>query len=233
MWRECTAGKNSRWPKRFMPDLSFQITGVQPAAKGLTPLLRFNVSLANQTARQSVYAALLHVQIHIQSPARSYSPEEKERLRELFGPPDRWQHTLRNRFWTSVTTVVNGFTGETRVPLLVPCTCDLTFAATKYFYALEDGDVPLLFLFSGTVFYESNNGQMQIEQVARDKECRYRMPLSAWKTQMEHHYPNSALLNLRRDVFDRLYAFKCDQGLATWEQALEQLLAATSLEVLA
>jgi hypothetical protein len=216
-----------------MPELSFSITGVEPAAKGLTPLLRFSLALANQTARQSVYAALLHVQIQIQAPARSYSPEEKERLRELFGPPDRWQHTLRNRFWTSVTAIVNGFTDETRVSLLVPCTCDLTFAATKYFYALEDGDVPLLFLFSGTVFYESAGGKMQIEQVARDKECHYRMPLSVWKTQMERHYPNSALLNLRRDVFDRLYAFKCEQGLATWEQALEQLLASTPLEVAA
>jgi hypothetical protein len=214
-----------------MPDLNFEITGAEPAAKGLTPLLRFHLALANQTAGQNVYAALLHVQIQIQSPARSYSPEEKERLRELFGPPDRWQHTLRNRFWTSVTAVVNGFTDKTRLPLLVPCTCDLTFAATKYFYALEDGDVPLLFLFSGTVFYESAGGRMQIEQIAWDKECRFRMPLSAWKTQMEHHYPNSALLNLRRDVFDRLYAFKRDQGLATWEQALEQLLAATPLEV--
>jgi hypothetical protein len=216
-----------------MPELSFSITGVEPAAKGLTPLLRFSLALANQPARQSVYAALLHVQIQIQAPARSYSPEEKERLRELFGPPDRWQHTLRNRFWTSVTAIVNGFTDETRVSLLVPCTCDLTFAATKYFYALEDGDVPLLFLFSGTVFYESAGGKMQIEQVARDKECHYRMPLSVWKTQMERHYPNSALLNLRRDVFDRLYAFKCEQGLATWEQALEQLLASTPLEVAA
>jgi hypothetical protein len=32
----------------------------------------------------------------------------------------------------------------------VTCTYDLEVVAAKYFYALEDGEVPLEFLFSGT-----------------------------------------------------------------------------------
>ena len=37
-------------------------------------------------------------------------------------------------------------------------------------------------------------------------------------------YPNTAWLNLRKDVFDRLLAYKSRRGLPTWEQAVESLL---------
>ena len=34
---------------------------------------------------------------------------------------------------------------------------------------------------------------------------------------MEHYYPNTAWLCLRKDVFDRLYRYKSRRGLPTWE----------------
>jgi hypothetical protein len=42
---------------------------------------------------------------------------------------------------------------------------------------------------------------------------------------MDRHYPNTAFMWLERGVFDRLYEFKRHHGFATWEQALERLLA--------
>ena len=50
---------------------------------------------------------------------------------------------------------VPAFTGSTTATLTIPCTLDLDVAATKYFHGLDDGDIPLLFLFSGSVFYEA------------------------------------------------------------------------------
>jgi hypothetical protein len=41
---------------------------------------------------------------------------------------------------------------------------------------------------------------------------------------MDTYYPNSAWINLRRDVFDRLYRYKMQHGIPTWEQALERAL---------
>ncbi len=41
---------------------------------------------------------------------------------------------------------------------------------------------------------------------------------------MEHYYPNSAWLNLRRDTFERLKNYKMRRGMPTFEQALESLL---------
>ncbi len=107
----------------------------------------------------------------------------------------------------------------------MPCTFDLNVSATKYFYALEDGEVPLLFLFSGTIFYENDEGHLQISQVSWNKECTYRMPITIWKKMMDHHYPNSAWLSLGRDLFERLYAFRRREGLADWDQTIARLLA--------
>jgi hypothetical protein len=114
---------------------------------------------------------------------------------------------------------------RTEAALVVPCTFDLNVAATKYFYALEDGEVPLLFLFSGTVFYSDPHGRLQIQQISWEKEAAWRMPIGAWREMMDRHYPNTAFMWLDRGVFDRLYEFKRRQGFATWEQTMERLLA--------
>lgn len=108
--------------------------------------------------------------------------------------------------------------------LPVPCSYDFNVAATKYFYALAAGDVPLTLLFSGTMFYAADDGRLQVAQIPWDQEADFRLPVQVWRELMEHYYPNSAWLCLRRDIFDRLYAFKREHGLPTWEQALEQLL---------
>jgi hypothetical protein len=106
----------------------------------------------------------------------------------------------------------------------VPCTFDLNVAATKYFYALDEGEIPLLFLFSGSAFYISAEGKLQVERISWDKECTYRVPVKRWKDLMEQHYPNCAWLYLERDVFARLYEYRRRNGIATWEQTVEALL---------
>jgi hypothetical protein len=44
---------------------------------------------------------------------------------------------------------------------------------------------------------------------------------------IDHYYPNSAWLYLRRDVFDRLYQYKVRHGIPSWEQVIEHVLAGT------
>jgi len=208
-----------------MPDLSFQIVGVEAAASGVTPLLQFKLQMNNVPATEIIPAVILNAQIQIQSVRRSYTPREKERLSEIFGATERWGQTLRNRLWTHVNATVPPFTGYTEILLPVPCTYDLNVVAGKYFYGLEGDDVPLLFLFSGTMFYEFD-GRLQIQRISWEKECEFRMPIKTWKALMDQHFPNSAWLYLQRDVFDRLYDYKRQHGLATWEQTIEHLLGA-------
>ena len=137
-----------------MPDLDFRILGVEAANYGIAPLLHFKLEVTNQPANEMIQSVMLQAQIQIHPTLRSYQPEEKEKLGELFGTPDRWGQTLRARLWTHANANVPQFPGRTEAILSVPCTFDLNVSATKYFYALEDGEVPLLFLFSGTIFYQ-------------------------------------------------------------------------------
>ncbi len=207
-----------------MPDLDYRVTGVRAATRGVTPLLHFRLEITNTPEEQTIHAVILQAQIQIQSSQRSYLPREKEKLVELFSTPDRWGQTLRNKLWAHATLSLSEFTGSIETILPVPCTYDLNVAATKYFHALEGEDVPLLFLFSGTVFYATADGRLQVERVSWDKECVFRMPVAVWGEMMDEHYPNSAWIYLQRDVFERLLDYKREQGLPTWEATLERLL---------
>ena len=209
-----------------MPDLDFKITGVEAAVHGIAPLLHFQLEVTNTPADEVIQSIQLQAQIQIQSTQRAYEPAEKEKLGELFGTPDRWGQTLRARLWTHASATVRQFTEKTTTVLSVPCTFDLNVSATKYFYALEGGEVPLLFLFSGTIFYHAPDGRLQIQQISWNKECAYRMPIAVWKTMMDQHYPNTAWLSLERGLFERLYAFRRREGLADWDQTIARLLPA-------
>jgi hypothetical protein len=109
----------------------------------------------------------------------------------------------------------------------VTCTYDLEVVAAKYFYALEDGEVPLEFLFSGTVFYAAEGGRLQTDRISWEKEAEFRLPVRLWKEMMDHYFPNSAWIRLHRDAFDQLYDYKIRMGLPTWEATMEALLRAS------
>jgi hypothetical protein len=214
-----------------MPDLNFRVTQVEPAAKGIVPLLLFHLEVTNTPPDERIESAILQVQIQFRCPLRTYNSAEKEKLVELFGTPDRWGQTLRNRLWTLASTTVSSFSGSAMARMAVPCTFDLNVSAAKYFYALEEGDVPLLFLFSGTVFYLAQDGRLQAQRISHEKECAWRMPASTWRDLMDHLWPGAAWIVLQREVFDRLSEFKRQNALPTWDQTLDRLFEQSNQEL--
>ncbi|MBA3767206.1 MAG: hypothetical protein H0W99_09505 [Acidobacteria bacterium] len=207
-----------------MPDLDFQVEGAESVAHAAAPLLVFKLRIASKDANEAIHSVALRCQIQIEATRRSYNEKEQKRLLDLYGEPERWAQTLRTTLWTHASVIVTPFTGSTIVELPVPCTFDFNVAATKYFAGLEDGEVPLCLLFSGTIFYETAEGALQISQISWEKEAKYRLPVRVWQEMMDFYYPNSVWLSLRRDAFDLLYQYKMRRGIPTWEQALERLL---------
>ena len=213
-----------------MPDLSFQIESATVVPFAAVPMLAFRLQIRNAVPNEAIHTIALRCQIQIEVTRRRYSPGEQERLLDLFGQPDRWSQTLRNLLWTHATVLVPGFSGPSGVvDLQVPCTFDFNIAATKYFAGLTDGEIPLNMLFSGTVFYAPEDSPLQVAPISWEKEARYRLPVTLWREMMESYYPNSVWLNLHRDVFERLYRYKMQRGIPTWEQALEQVLDSESV----
>ncbi|HXP68092.1 MAG TPA: DUF6084 family protein [Candidatus Dormibacteraeota bacterium] len=210
-----------------MPELNFQIEGAKPVPYGASPLLAFELRVTNSGPEPAIHTVVLRAQIQIEVTRRRYTPEEQAKLLDLFGEPSRWGQTLKNMLWTNAIVIVPGFEKETIAQLQVPCTFDFNVGATKYFHGLSEGDLPLNFLFSGTVFYADGNEQLQVAPISWEKEAKFKLPLKTWKDLIDHYYPNSAWLYLRRDVFDRLYQYKVRHGITSWEQVIERVLAGT------
>lgn len=213
-----------------MPDLDFRVQSAEVLEYAAVPTLLFRMSVENST-EEEVRSVALHSQIRIAATRRHYDEEEQRRLWELFGEPHQWGGTLRSMVWTHTNVTVPRFTGGTTFEMPVTCTYDPEVVGTKYFRALEDGEVPLEFLFSGQIFYRGEGGALQIVQIPWEKEAEFRLPIGLWKDMIEYYFPNTAWLRIHRDTFDRLHDYKSRKGLLSWEETLEGLLQASEEEV--
>lgn len=207
-----------------MPDLNFAVESAEPVTFAVVPTINFKIRITDADFPQKIESVLLRCQIQIQVTRRQYTDEEKAHLFELFGEPERWGQTLKTLLWTHANATVKPFETTTELDLHVPCSFDFNVAATKYFAGLDAGEVPLEFLFSGTIFYRDEENNLQIEQISWEKEANFKLPVSVWREMIEHYYPNQAWLNLRLDVFEKLREYKTKNFIPTWEKTFEKLL---------
>ncbi|HEY7213751.1 MAG TPA: DUF6084 family protein [Thermoanaerobaculia bacterium] len=205
-----------------MSDLSFAVLGARAVPYAAVPTLVFRLRIAEATGER-IHTIALRCQIQIEPRRRHYSADEEERLLELFGEPQRWGQTLKTILWTHASLMVPGFTGSTEVDLPVTCTYDFEVTAAKYFHGLDDGEIPLLLLFSGTVFTRGQSG-FSVEPVPWEKEASFRLPVRVWRELMDHYFPGGAWIRLRRDSLDALHRFRGRRALPSWDDALEVLL---------
>jgi hypothetical protein len=213
-----------------VPDLSFEVVDAEVLPFAAVPSLLFKLRVEN-LEDEPIRSVALNTQIRISATQRHYEAGEQEWLLELFGEPSRWKNTLRSLLWTHTVLQIPPFSSSTVVDMPVPCTYDLEVVAAKYFHALQDGEVPLEFLFSGTVFYTEKGGWLQTARISWEKDAEFRLPVRLWKEMMEHYFPNSAWIRLRRDAFDLLYDYKVRRGFPTWEAAVEALVSMDEQEV--
>jgi hypothetical protein len=208
----------------FAPELRFSVLDGGVLRHAAVPTLRFVLSVGTVGAAAQVRSVALNVEVRIAATRRRYVEAERDKLVDLFGPSEEWGRNLKTLHWTNLTVQVPSFTGTTEIELPITCTYDLEVSASRYFDALEDGEVPLEFLFSGTVFYAGADGRLQVGRIGWDKDAEYRLPVTAWREMIDRYFPDSAWLRLRRAEFDRLAAYKTRHTLVTWEQVVDKLL---------
>jgi hypothetical protein len=209
-----------------MPDLQFQIEGAEATPNAASPQISFKLRITNNEPG-AVHSIGLRAQVQIEPVRRRYTSVEQQHLKDLFGEPERWSKTVQPLLWANVAVTVPAFEGGTVVDVPVPCTFDFNVAVTKYVYGLENGEIPTSLLFSGTVFHAGGMG-LQIAQIPWDRSATFKLPVQVWKDMMNAHYPNTAWIALRRDVFERLYEFKSRYGIPNWEQTFERMLGVTA-----
>jgi hypothetical protein len=206
-----------------MAELVFDCIGAAPDKYAVAPSMSLKLRIS-ETTGQRVDAIALRCQIRIEPARRKYSAEEAERLNDLFGDTARWADTLKPMQFTTVATMVPGFTGSTEVDLPILFTYDLEIGTTRYFTGLEGGEIPFLLLFSGTVF-STVDGRLSIQQVPWSKEAHYRLPLTVWQEAIDVHFPDSAWIKMSRSTLDELLRFKSGAALPTWDATIAALLS--------
>jgi len=207
-----------------MVQLAFDCLDGRPDRYAASPTLCFKLRIAEITGAE-VHSIALRCQIRIQPQKRRYSAAEAERLRDLFGDTPRWGDTVHPIQFAMVSVLVPGFQSNTEIDLPVACSYDLEVAAGRYFDALRDGEIPLLFLFSGTVFYKNQTTSgLAVSQVPWHKDTSYRLPVTAWRQLMDLYFPNSGWLRLSRETVDALCRFKSQHAVAGWDEAMSILL---------
>jgi hypothetical protein len=211
-----------------MAELSFDCIGARADRYAVVPSFTLTLRIS-ETTGQPIDAIVLRCQIRIEPVRRRYTDAEAERLNDLFGETQRWSDTLKPLQFTLLTAMVPSFTGSTELDLPVPFSYDLEIASTRYFSALDSGEIPLLMLFSGTIFARVD-GRLQVQQVPWSKEASFRLPVSVWRDSVNAHFPNSAWIRMSRETLDELIRFKNRKALFTWDATLTALLAEASQE---
>ena len=205
-----------------MAELSFTVVDVVPEPNAAAPHLLARIRV-EETTEDRVHALALRAQIRIEPQRRRYDDTEERALLDLFGDRSRFAETLRPFAWLHATTVAQGFTGSTEIELPLPCTYDFEVSGTTYLHALRDGEIPLLFLFSGTVFTRGTTG-FSVAQVPWDREARYRLPVAVWRDLMETWFPGTEWVRMRRETVEALAHYRHVRGLTTWDDAVTTLL---------
>jgi hypothetical protein len=201
----------------------FTVLDAEPVPYAAAPTLRFHLHVDDPLGR-AIQTIALSTQIQIDPARRVYDAETMARLVELFGPPERWAATTQVFRWANVSALVPGFTGATSFALDVPCTYDLEVAASKYFYSLPGGAVPLSFLFNGMVLYQGEHDRLQIMQVPWSCVARWEMPVASWQAMMRAYYPGGSWVRVQSDTLDALAERKAAAGHHSFDDLLRELL---------
>jgi hypothetical protein len=206
-----------------MNELVFDCLSARNERYAVTPTLSFTLRIS-ETSGRLIDAIALRCQIRIQPQQRRYDDVEAARLLDLFGEPPRWAETVKPIQLATVSTMVPGFTGSIEIDVPVPCTYDLEVGWARYINSLESGMVPLLMLFSGTVF-STVEGRMSVQQVPWSKEASFALPVTVWRDLVDTHFPNTSWIRIHRETLEALLLYKSRNALPTWDSTIETLLA--------
>jgi len=204
-----------------MSTLSFTCTGSRPEPYAAGPSIQLDLQVDDGTGRR-IHSIALRVQVRMDPRGRRYTEAETSRLTDLFGEAHRWGETLNPLQLATVPVMVGTFTGSTTVAVNIPLTYDLDVASGRYFAGLDGGHVPLVLLFSGTMFYAGDDG-VQVGLVSWQEEAHHRLPVAVWRDAMDSHFPDAGWVRLRRDVLDRLVAYRSANAVS-WDDAVDRLL---------
>jgi hypothetical protein len=206
-----------------VPDLAFTVTGADAERFAALPTLRFRLEIT-RTGGGPVSCVALTTAIRIDAARRRYGPQCRRALTELFGTPEQWGSTMRPLAWTRTTLHVPAFDERVTTQIPVECGYETELAVTKYLRAVRDGDVPLDFLFSGTVFHQGPGGGLRASRISWQGDASYPLPAALWHRLTDRYHSGGTWLRLSRETHDRLDEYRARHVLGSPDDAVCSLL---------
>jgi hypothetical protein len=182
------------------------------------------IELTNQRADEEMRGVSLNCKVHIEPQRRTYNLAEQARLFELFGEPAAWHTSMKPLHWTRLCLKVPSFLRSTSAEIQLPCSLDFDAEATRYFYALDSGSIPVTVQFSGTCFYVAPDGSLQSSEIQPGRHASFDLPVTTWQAAVAGHYGDTTWLRLPRSTYERLSRYKLTHGLASWQSVIARLL---------
>ena len=207
-----------------MSTYTFSVVDIFAEPYAASPQLTARLRITESTG-ETIHAIALRCQVRIEPQRRRYEEADESGLRALFGDRDRWAETLKPFLWMQCSSMVQGFTGVTEVDLALPCSYDFEITGSRYLHAVGAGTIPIVLLFSGTVFTRGVNG-FGVQQVPWDCEASYQLPATVWQQMIASYFPHTGWIRLDHDVLASLADYKSRHGLTSWEETVQSLLGA-------
>jgi hypothetical protein len=199
--------------------LEFEMIDAVPEAHPATPALRLRLRV--RVDGPAIDAIALRVRVQIEPWRRRHMQSEEALLTDLsLSTPLQWSQTA---------AALAGFERETAFEVPVPCTYDLQVAADKYLTALEDGSIPVRLFFNGTIFRGAPNG-FNVEMLPWDLECAGEVGVEAWQRALDACFSGQAWIRVDRGTYDALRRYRSAHRNASWDETMNALLAAESIE---
>ncbi len=212
---------------QLLADLEFECVDTVADRWAASPTVVLKMRASEHTGVR-VHALALRCQVRIEPLRRGYSQPEADKVVDLFGNRARWGTTMQPLQLAFLSQVLPGFTGACEFDLVLPLSYDVDVAAHKYLSALEDGEIPLLLLFSGTVFAgaasAAGTGPLSVQPVPWHKEATLRLPVAVWREAIDTQFPGQAWLRLSRSTYDDLATYRGRHGLVGWDDVVRRLL---------
>nr|WP_240969200.1 DUF6084 family protein [Streptomyces sp. HNM0575] len=211
-------------PRTDLPDLDFAVNGARAVRDAAVPTLAFRLAVS-RTGGGRVRSVSLVTDVRIAVAHRGYERADRLVMARLFGQPEQWATSMRPLTWARVSTVVPAFDEQTETDLPVPCSRDMDLAVTSYFHGVRDGEVPLDFLFSGTVFHDGPDGRLRTAQISWSKDAAWRLPAELWHEATGRYDRGTSWLPLSSGTYGRLTAHRDRHALTGWDETVADLLA--------
>lgn len=207
-----------------VPDLDFRVAGAGVMPGTAVPTLAFRLRISRRGGGR-VRSVSLSTHVRIAVARRGYDRADRLVLARLFGQPEQWATSMGPLTWARISTNVPPFDERTEIDLPVQCSRDMELAVTSYFHGVRDGEVPLDFLFSGTVFHDGPDGRLRTAQISWSKEASCRIPASLWHEATGRYDGGTNWLPLSSASYGRLAAHRDRHALTGWDETVADLLA--------